>query len=132
MGERKRLVYWSGGVMAASCVLFSVTSSFGICLFLGLLFGVGYGAFSVLDWAMATDILPSEAEFAKDMGIWSLAMVLPQVIAAPMAGYVLDFGEKMGNGKNGGYHLGYGMVFMLSCAFYSLGTYYVKKIESIN
>jgi len=29
-----------------------------------------FGAFSTMDWAMATDVLPHPEEFAKDMGIW--------------------------------------------------------------
>ena len=33
----------------------------------------------VIEWAMATDLLPNPDEFAKDMGIWSLALILPQV-----------------------------------------------------
>jgi hypothetical protein len=28
---------------------------------------------------MATDVLPDEKSFAKDMGLWSLALVMPQV-----------------------------------------------------
>lgn len=48
-------------------------------IFLGTLFGIGFGAFATMDWAMATDVLPHPHEFAKDMGIWSLAIVLPQV-----------------------------------------------------
>jgi MFS family permease len=57
------------------------------------MFGIGFGAFSVMDWALATDVLPNKEEFAKDMGIWSLAMVLPQVVAAPIAGVLLDWGQ---------------------------------------
>jgi hypothetical protein len=55
------------------------SSWYTLDIFLGTLFGVGFGAFATMDWAMATDVLPHPHEFAKDMGIWSLAIVLPQV-----------------------------------------------------
>jgi hypothetical protein len=29
------------------------------------------------------------------MGVWSLALVLPQVIAAPISGYLLDYFQKV-------------------------------------
>lgn len=33
--------------------------------FLATVFGLGYGAFASVDWAMVTDILPNADEFAK-------------------------------------------------------------------
>lgn len=57
-GKRKTIVYASGAVMALACVLFGLTRSYQLDLLLGLLFGIGFGAFSTMDWAMATDVLP--------------------------------------------------------------------------
>ena len=57
-GKRKLIVYLSGALMAFSCVCFGLTRSFGLDLVLGAIFGVGFGAFSTMDWAMATDVLP--------------------------------------------------------------------------
>lgn len=44
--------------------------------------------------AMATDVLPDENEFAKDMGVWSLSLVLPQVVAVPVASSKWDKQKK--------------------------------------
>ena len=57
-GKRKKLIYVSGGIMCASGFLFAVTRSYSVDLLLGGLFGLGFGAFSVLDWALAADVLP--------------------------------------------------------------------------
>ncbi len=72
-------------------------------------------------------MLPNAAEFAKDMGVWSLAMVLPQVVAAPLAGNLLDYFEKIG----GSMHLGYTVVFLLSGCYFVAGSYYVKEIVAV-
>ena len=76
--------YISAVLMSIASVLFSVNRNFTFAVVLAVIFGLGYGGFSVIDWAMATDVLPSNKDFAKDMGIWSLALVLPQVIASDL------------------------------------------------
>lgn len=77
--------------------------------------------------SQATDVLPNAHEFAKDMGVWSLALVLPQVIAAPIAGNLLDYFEKIGPSL----HLGYSIVFCVSGVYFVVGSYFVYKIEAV-
>jgi MFS family permease len=126
-GRRKIIVYISGGIMGTACILFAFTRSYTFDMFLGMIFGIGFGAFSVIDWAMATDVLPSEEDFARDMGVWSLALVLPQVIAAPVAGNLLDYFEKIAPQ----WHLGYSMIFFLAVIYYTAGSYYVRYVEKV-
>eukprot|EP00455_Lapot_gusevi_P055993 TRINITY_DN919_c0_g1_i3.p1 TRINITY_DN919_c0_g1~~TRINITY_DN919_c0_g1_i3.p1 ORF type:complete len:204 (-),score=59.15 TRINITY_DN919_c0_g1_i3:54-626(-) len=126
-GRRKFLVYISGATMTVCCVMFSITRSYSFDMFLGFVFGLGYGAFAAIDWAMATDVLPNADEFAKDMGVWSLAFVLPQVLAAPIAGNLLDYFEKIAPQI----HLGYSIIFLLAVVYYSGGTYFVKFIQKV-
>jgi len=127
-GKRKQIVYASGGLMGFICVLFGLTRSFELCLILGLGFGLGFGAFSTMDWAMATDVLPKPEEFAKDMGIWSLALVLPQVLATPVAGYLLDYFQDLFPGHT----IGYTVIFLLSVVYIGFGTYWVKYLETVD
>jgi hypothetical protein len=75
----------------------------------------------------ATDVLPDADEFAKDMGVWSVAFVLPQVLAAPIAGNLLDYFEKVGPDV----HLGYTIVFCLAVLYFIGGTYFIKFIEAV-
>jgi MFS family permease len=128
-GKRKVIVYISGFLMALSCVLFSITRSYAFDMCLGLMFGIGFGAFSVMDWALATDVLPCQDEMAKDMGIWSLALVLPQVVAAPIAGYLLDYFQKIGPANA---NLGYSIIFLVAVVYFAWGTYFVKLIENVD
>lgn len=92
---RKLLVYISATIMTISmalfviCTVFSFTSivwTFLICAF----FGIGYGSYQAVDWAMAIDTLPKGADVAKDMGVWHLAFVIPQVISPLISGLILN------------------------------------------
>ena len=47
--------------------------------------GVGFGAFLAVDLAVVTEVLPAEADFAKDLGVINIANALPQVLAPVVA-----------------------------------------------
>jgi MFS family permease len=97
---RKRMVYISGGLMTAVATIFIAINSLvavgtisqeeGITIALlgGAIFGLGYGAYLSVDWALVADVLPNRERFARDMGIWNIALTLPQVVAF-VAGSVL-------------------------------------------
>jgi hypothetical protein len=53
-----------------------------------LLAGVGWGVFLVADWAIACRVLPANA-MAASMGVWNLAVVLPQIVAPALTTLVL-------------------------------------------
>ena len=126
-GKRKKLIYVSGGIMCASGFMFAVTRSYSVDLLLGGLFGLGFGAFSVVDWALAADVLPNVEQFAKDMGLWSLALVMPQVLAAPLAGGVLDACVRLDQRS-----LGYSIIFLTAALYFLLGTVFVKSLEGVD
>ncbi len=64
---RKRMVYLAGGCMALVGLLFIVTHSLPMVLAAGGIFGLGYGAYLCVDWALVADVLPSQQDFARDM-----------------------------------------------------------------
>jgi len=39
-------------------------------------------------------------DYAKDMGVWHVAMVFPQVTATPIAGFLLDNFPRVGKAQN--------------------------------
>lgn len=111
---RKRLIYVAGSVMIASALIFNLVRGFGAVLAGGLAFGLGYGTYLAVEWALACDVLPSREEAAKDMGVWHIAVMLPQVVAVPLAGPLLDSINRFHHG------LGYPAIFCLA-ALYVLG-----------
>lgn len=125
---RKPLVYASGGLMAvASALLIFVAfaPSLGWVFAVGALFGIGYGAYQAVDWALAVDVLPKGESAAKDMGIWHVSLVLPQVLAPAATGMTLSAF------RSTSLLAGYTTVFILTAVWFVLGTVYVRRIRGV-
>jgi MFS family permease len=79
----KRLVATVGaGAFIVALGLFIATSGFSGAVAATLVAGLGWGIFLVADWAIACRVLPPAA-MGTAMGIWNIAILLPQ-IAAPV------------------------------------------------
>lgn len=127
---RKIMVYVSSALQALVPITLVFFTSFDLAILLGIVFGVGYGAYQAVDWAMASDVLPSENDYAKDMGIWHVAWTFPQVIATPIAGFLLDNFQIIG-GQHGQPTLGYTVIFFLAAFYLVLGTVLVRKVRKV-
>jgi MFS family permease len=127
---RKLMVYISGGLQALVVGIFLFFSGFELAVVLGLVFGVGYGAYQAVDWALASDVLPSEDDYAKDMGVWHVSFTLPQVLAVPIGGVLLDTFQRVGR-EIGHQNLGYSVLFVLAFAYFALGTVLVRQVRGV-
>jgi len=127
---RKFMVYISSALQAIVPLIFIFYSPFGLVVGLGLIFGLGYGAYQAVDWALASDVLPSQDDYAKDMGVWHVAFTFPQVIATPIAGFMLDKFQVIG-AQNGAPTLGYTAIFSLATLYFILGTVLVRQIRKV-
>ena len=85
---RRVLVCAAGLLMGAAAIAFLLVRGLVPILLIGAVFGVGYGAYQSVDWALATDVLPDSDGIARDMGFWGLGTTLPQVVAPLVAGTV--------------------------------------------
>lgn len=125
---RKLLVYLSTGLMAIMMAALAATSilhpTYYMLLGLGSLFGVGYGAFLAVDWALALDSLPPDSDTAKDMGIWHVAFVGPQVIAPIISGQVVAYLKEEATMPRA-----YAAVFTISCMWFLLSAIFVTNVE---
>jgi Na+/melibiose symporter-like transporter len=83
---RKPVVYFSSALQAFVPIVYAFFYGFNLVVLLGVVFGLGYGAYTAVDWALASDVLPSAEDHGKDMGVWHIALTLPQVISTPIAG----------------------------------------------
>jgi MFS family permease len=114
--------------MSAVAAVFVLTQSFTVAVLMGVVFGLGYGAYLAVDWALATDVLPSADDYAKDMGVWHIASVLPQVVAVPIAGTVLDGFQAIGR-ASGQPTLGYTAIFLIAIGYFVAGTAFTSRIR---
>lgn len=130
---RKLMVYISSAFQAIVPLAFVLFApNFTITALLGLIFGIGYGAYQSVDWAMASEVLPSEDDYAKDMGVWHVAMTLPQVIAPLIAGALLTYFSGPTTGEGGvPSTFGYNVIFALAVLYFILGTVLVRRIRKV-
>ena len=57
---------------------------------LGALYGIGYGLYLAVDWALACDTIPDRAKAAKDMGLFHVAQTLPNSVIPVIEGSLID------------------------------------------
>ncbi|MBX5455269.1 MAG: MFS transporter [Thermogemmatispora sp.] len=91
---------------------------------LGLLFGLGYGAYTSVDWALAIDALPSLEVAAKDLGLWGASSNLPLTLAPLLGSLVISIAASQDQTA-----LGYRLVFALAAFFLLLGAILVLRVR---
>lgn len=79
---------------------------------LGVLFGLGYGAYTSVDWALSIDVLPSLKDAGKDLGLWNASAILPDVIAPLLGSLIINIAAGYGQTA-----LGYRLVFTAATLF---------------
>ena len=94
---------------------------------LGLLFGLGFGGYSSVDWALAVDVLPATQNAGKDMGIWSTASTFPTLLAPLVGALVLHL-----SGQAGQTVFGYQLVFALAALCMIAGAVFIFAVRNVH
>ncbi|GAC1375225.1 MAG: hypothetical protein PVS3B1_32500 [Ktedonobacteraceae bacterium] len=123
---RKLMVYLSGTFMGLVGLVFVLTHSLPLVIIAGAVFGLGYGAYQSVDWALVADVLPSQRDYARDMGVWSISLAVPQIIAPVLGGPLIDMFS-----RNGQTVLGYQLLFVMAIVYCVLGTVTVRYIRGV-
>jgi MFS family permease len=129
---RKRMVYISGGLMAVVGVAFIFAplvvpgSILPVMYGAGAVFGLGYGAYLAVDWALVADVLPSDETYARDMGVWNMVYTIPGALAFVLGAWLIDLGASRGAPT-----LGYTLLFIVFACFAVLGTVTVRYIKGV-
>ncbi len=125
--RRKAFVYLSGGAQAFVAIVFIAfyPTAIPFVFALGVAYGVGYGLYFAVDWALACDTLPDKSQSAKDMGLFHIALTMPQAIIPFFGGPLIDY-------LNGPHGIGgYRIVFSSAVVFLFVGTVFVSRIKSV-
>ncbi|MGE5135525.1 MAG: MFS transporter [Gemmatimonadota bacterium] len=118
-GHRKRPVTISGLVMAAAAVLLAIWPTWPGAMAAAAVMGLGFGVYLSVDQALVTQVLPSAAGRAKDLGIINIANSGPQVIAPALAAPLVS---QLG---------GYTTLWLSVAVITILGSAFVWKIRSV-
>ncbi len=118
-GSRRAFVAVSGSVMAAASVLLAVWPTWPGAVVAALVLGVGFGAYTAVDFALVTQVLPADADRGKDLGLVNIANTLPQVLAPAIAAPVV---RSLG---------GYPVLYSVAAAVGLLGAVLVFRIRSV-
>jgi MFS family permease len=119
----KRMVATIGGVVVmAALMILALVPNAGVALVATLIAGLGWGVFLVADWAIACRILPPGA-LATTMGLWNLAIILPQIIAPALTTLVLA------HWAGGDPALGPKLAFVMAAGETSLGIAWIWRLS---
>eukprot|EP00049_Salpingoeca_infusionum_P015215 m.292347 g.292347 ORF g.292347 m.292347 type:complete len:560 (-) comp15838_c2_seq1:28-1707(-) len=140
-GKRKVFVISAALLMAVVTVVLVFVRNFTGCIIVAIVFGMGYGVFISVDFAMVLDVLPSDTDRAKDLGIWHQAMVLPQLIATPIGGLIRDEVSRVSCGTGSADSpnhcneshcaTAYIVLFSVTAAYFLLSALFVLKIRNV-
>ena len=92
IGRRKVFVLAASVTYGLALVVIALASTFSGYLVGMALSGVGFGMYMAVDLALVVDVLPDEAEAAKDLGVLNFAGALPFAVAPALAPAILSAG----------------------------------------
>src|ERR1700722_4714927 len=118
-GRRKPAVMFAGYTMAAAAVLLAAWPVWTGAIIAAAVLGLGYGVYASVDQALVTQVLPADADRAKDLGIINIANSAPQVLAPALAAPIVTY--------LGGYPVLFGTVAAVTAA----GSVFVTRIRSV-
>ncbi|MFN7171282.1 MAG: MFS transporter [Fimbriimonadaceae bacterium] len=129
-------------VVAVAMVLMSLSSltlilanQLWVALVITVVFGLGFGAYNSVDWAIGAETLPDRSQAARYMGIWQVGITAAQLIGQPFAGVVLTIGgstmiERYGESVAQYQPLGYAMLFAFAAVTFLVGCTLLLKVRT--
>ena len=119
IGRRRPFVAGAAVLQALACAVMVAVPSWPSALVAGVLLGAGYGAYTSVDQALVTQVLPDARSLAGDLGMMNVAVVAPQALAPLLASLVIN---ELG---------GYGVLFGLAGVVTVLGAASVGRIRAV-
>ncbi len=121
--SKKWVIFQTVWMMGLATLLFLFANAMGWVYLLAGVFGFAWGAFSAVDWALASNLVPNH-ESGRYMAIWHISMTVPQVIAPLIAG-------ALGDWINQAYGMGVGWRwgFMTIPVYLLLGAWLLRSVR---
>jgi MFS family permease len=119
---RKRLVMVSGLLGAFGTFLLLFAKGIPLVIVSGCIIGLGTGTFMATNWALGTDLAPSD-EAGRYLGISNLAGAGAGIVGQGIGGPMADFFNQLGSG------LGYLVIFGIYAALFLLSVYVLRLVR---
>jgi MFS family permease len=118
-GKRKPSVITSGLVMAIAALVLVVWPTWPGAIVAAIVLGLGFGVYLSVDQALITQVLPTDADRAKDLGVINIANSAPQVLGPALSAPIVAY---LG---------GYSTLYLAVAAVTVAGSVLVTRIRSV-
>jgi Na+/melibiose symporter-like transporter len=121
------VVQGTAWMMAGAAILYVLIALHPQMLLTALVFLVffaGWGAYQAIDWALALRVLPHSADAGKDMGIWHIALVLPQILGPALTGWIITGARWAVSAR-----FAYTLAFAIAALWFSLAALFVARVR---
>jgi MFS family permease len=122
-----RATSWIMALAATCFVLTALAPRLTFMAPLVVLFSAASGAYQAVDWALAIAVLPSPESAGKDMGIWHISMVLPQMLGPATTGWLISWLTLVASGT-----IAYTVAFGLAALWFLLAAALVGRVRLTN
>jgi MFS family permease len=118
-----RAASWIMAIAVCSFAPIAFNPNLAIVATLTVIFGAANGVYGAVDWALALKVLPAGQDAGKDMGIWHVSMVLPQVIGPAAMGWLITGIERIASVRGA-----YAIAFFVAAIWFTLAAALVNRV----
>jgi hypothetical protein len=119
-----RLTSWMMAGAALAYVVIALHPHWALMAPVAFIYFSGWGAYQAVDWALALRVLPRSETAGKDMGIWHVALVLPQILGPVSTGWIIS-GAKWAVSAR----FAYTLAFAIAALWFSLSALLVARVR---
>jgi Na+/melibiose symporter-like transporter len=119
-----RATSWMMAGAASAYVLIALHPAWALMAPVAFLYFSGWGAYQAVDWALALRVLPKSETAGKDMGIWHVALVLPQILGPVSSGWIISAAKWAVSAR-----FAYVLAFAIAALWFSLSALLLARLR---
>lgn len=125
VGRIKIFVIIASITCAIAMVILAFARTESMATIAAIIMGAGFGAYTAVDLALISRVLPNAEDRARDLGVINIANALPQVLAPLIASVMIT------TLKSDTYFFAYQVLYLVAAVVTILGAVLVVKIRSV-
>lgn len=125
VGKVKPFVIAASLVCAVAIFILAFARTQSMATVAAVIMGAGFGAYTAVDLALISRVLPNAEDRARDLGIINIANALPQVLAPLIASIMIT------SLKGTSYDFAYQTLYIMAAIITVFGAVLVVKVKSV-